>query len=324
MSFCLQITQPSPTLPPQAPNDLDRIPDEILSEIFRHVHQPFHFHNYSATLLGPDVVPAATRPWNPVGLQSVCHRWQNLASPVFHCQVAIDISDLASMRALTEAHSKAKSRFLSHPSRNAKLVLLYSRVPTIELRSNRPEWEPLFLCNVGTECISIASPYIFSDLMTQPKRTLVLHTNSLGAKFAIELSSINALVEEFTRRLENKKLLSWSTPTDFSLRLPAANLRGSFMQVLHSLERLACIATVQVHLPFSLSTSLLVSIFPTLTSILQHPSLPAGRDALLEHLGVTKMIVFGTHSDADATALRTRIEELGQLEVPVEVFVLDI
>ncbi|KAL7412465.1 hypothetical protein BDY24DRAFT_392993, partial [Mrakia frigida] len=54
-----------------------------------------------------------------------------------------------------------------------------------------------------------------------------------------------------------------------------------------------------------------------------HPSLPEGRDYIFEHSGNTKKIIFGTHSEKDASVLQGKIEKLGELEVVVEVVVLE-
>ena len=54
-----------------------------------------------------------------------------------------------------------------------------------------------------------------------------------------------------------------------------------------------------------------------------HPSLPSGRDHILKHTGNQKKILFGTQTEKDASALRAKIEELGELEIVVEVVVLE-
>jgi len=53
------------------------------------------------------------------------------------------------------------------------------------------------------------------------------------------------------------------------------------------------------------------------------PTLLNGRDFILNHTGNTKKILFGTQTEKDASALRERIEELGELKIIVEVVVLE-
>ena len=109
-----------------------------------------------------------------------------------------------------------------------------------------------------------------------------------------------------------------------ALRLPLLDTSAFLASILNSFHHLTHAPCLRLDLPFSLLPSLLETILPTLTSILQHPSLPIARDTVLQSRGLTKRIIIGTHSLVDANALRGKIEELGELEVPVEVDVLEL
>jgi len=109
-----------------------------------------------------------------------------------------------------------------------------------------------------------------------------------------------------------------------TFRLPPFGVGPFLSSILKNMEHLELLPRFQLDFPFPLLPSLLETIFPTLISILQHPSHPSGRDFILKHTGNTKKILFGTQTDEDASTLRGKIEELGELEIVVEVVVLEI
>jgi len=109
-----------------------------------------------------------------------------------------------------------------------------------------------------------------------------------------------------------------------TFRLSPLDVGPFLSSILKNMEHLELLPRFQLDFPFPLLPSLLSTIFPTLTSILQHPSLPSGRDFILKHTGNTKKITFGTQTEKDASALRAKIEELGELEIVVEVVVLEL
>ena len=102
------------------------------------------------------------------------------------------------------------------------------------------------------------------------------------------------------------------------------DLKLSLKRIVEGFDKLIYLPRFGIDFPFALDATLLDGVFPALKRMLQHQTLPVGRDAILNHLGATKTIIFGTHSAADADALRARIATLGTLAVVVEVVVLDI
>ena len=108
-----------------------------------------------------------------------------------------------------------------------------------------------------------------------------------------------------------------------TLRIPLLDTSAFLESFLGCLDHFSNVPCLRLYFPFSLLPSLLDTTLPTLTSILRHPSLPIGRDVLSHRRGLSKRIVIGTHSLVDANALRGKIEELGELEVPVDVVVFE-
>ena len=98
---------------PTPPTTLDTLPNQILTEILHHLHQPFHFYHYSNALLGITDPPPESRPWNPVGLQLVCRRWREIARPLFYHQVAFNADNTTAL----ERANAALERDPTHPLR---------------------------------------------------------------------------------------------------------------------------------------------------------------------------------------------------------------
>ena len=109
------------------------------------------------------------------------------------------------------------------------------------------------------------------------------------------------------------------------LRLPLQGLASTLRQFLRAIVEHPFLAHLQLDFPFSLSSALLDAVVPIIKAILQQPSLHSARiPYLLEYDHPRNTVAFGAHSDADALALWTRLEALGELEVEVEVNVLDL
>jgi len=123
---------------------------------------------------------------------------------------------------------------------------------------------------------------------------------------------------------KDRRLVSVHPQLLVAFRLSSSNIRSYLALILKGMKNTYLLPRFQLDFPFPLLPSLLETIFPTLTSILRHPSLPDGRDFILKHTGNVKKILFGTQTKKDASALRAKIEELGELEIVVEVVVLEL
>ena len=302
-------------------------PDEVLEQILGHLHQPFHFHNYSTALLGVDAVPRSLCPWNPVGLQLVCRRWAALARPMFYRQLALDGRNLTALSRLSDLLKEPWTFMEANQQvqRMVKLVVICCPPTSPEDWQNFAKSVDDIMSEVKAEVVCPLGRFGFASMLHTDRRTLVcfgppsedrldLVFRDIGYEDAVELRSAAKL----------RKLLSVVHDESATLRLPSLYIDRSLTFVLRYFDTLVYLTRFQLDLSFPLPPTLLDAIFPTLNSILQHPTLPTGREAILQHLGATKRIAFGTHSAADAKALQTRIDALGQFEVVVEVFVLDL
>ena len=331
-----------------ATSDLDVFPNEILSIVLGHLHQPFHYHNHAAALVyGSEIVPATTEAWNPVGLQRVCRRWLAIARPMFYVQVDVPVWDVEAMELLAEA-ANAPSR--SHPVTYIPKTLILAGYAQDK---EGQDWIAEYLWRITRRNESL--------LGVAPKRAKLnevvitvagFRKNSAMSPFKATstvyvlvgpstISAISSIFSEISRawtassssdakrgqpppgpvwpgRVKGDATITFRCQSDVS------HARDALKNILAVFDKGLYVPRVRFDLPFTLSPTLLDVGCPTLKSILQHSSLPVGRDFIFKHTGATKTLIFGTQSTSDATALRARIDALGTLAVAVEVVVLDI
>lgn len=108
-----------------------------------------------------------------------------------------------------------------------------------------------------------------------------------------------------------------------SMRLPQAELVDTLRSLHEVFDLLDLVPSLEIDLPFALIPDPLDEIFPVLALLLRHPSLPAGRNFILNKTGRAKEIVFGVHDREDAMALQLMVTALGPLQVEVRIKVLD-
>ncbi|KAL7412396.1 hypothetical protein BDY24DRAFT_392783 [Mrakia frigida] len=312
--------------------NLDAFPNEILTEILRHLHQPFHFYHYSNALLGVSNPPPGSRPWNPIKLQLVCRRWKYVARPLFYRQVAFNFRDEATLNLALDITEDMWEHPLAY-SRDSVWIDVHPSYEDLDSDfeedddevfsdlqvnvSRQVETNARFVALASTGASSFFSGRTFLE------RTFILGNSSL--EDAGDVLRIVGRNWDDSGEWIKPGLSAGVHPNQLlTLRLPPYDIPTTLTSILNSFGNIPYVPRFQLDLPFPLTPSLLNTIFPTLTSILQHPSLPEGRDFIFKHTGNPKKILFGTKSEKDASVLQGRIEELGGLEVVVEVVVLEL
>ena len=317
--------------PPSPLKLLETVPNEILTEILRHLHQPFHFYHYSNALLGISNPTPGLRPWNPVGLQLVSRRWKHIARPLFYRQVAFDARDEVTL----DIALRLTEDLLDHPLSYAQDSVWIDVHPSDDLSELSPSSSDSELLDglqihvshwveANARSVALASNGATSTFSgrTFAERLFVLGNSPLD-EAGDTLGTVGGAWDDSGQW--NKVGLSTGVHPNhlLILRIPPHGVNDSLTSILEHVGDAPYLPRLRLDLPFPLTSSLLNSVFPILTSILQHPTHPAGRDFILRHTGNPKKIIFGTKSEQDALTLRGRIGELGELEVVVEVVVLE-
>lgn len=313
-------------------------PDEVLGRILGHLHQPYHYHHYSLAILGEDAVPHESKPWSPVGLQRVSHRWQTIARPLFYRQLSLNARDPPSLRKLAlmltndDPHQPLRAR---HPVFQSKLVVVcgrLSRDPACEAIGNLL----VLVRQTQSRTREIIHPVdVPSTLITSQaiKRTWVCHDTPSGGQMMMGSVSLFCRLRTTQRSAALAKMASqpkeqhkYRTIGEETVVIRLTSQQGVLSTLRHFLRSIVehpFIPHLKLDFPFALTPALLDSIGPILKSILRHPSLHVDRTPyLLEYDNPRNTIAFGTHTYDDAQALWTRIEGFGELEVDVEVDVL--
>lgn len=271
-------------------SDLDIFSNEILTEILHHLHQPFHFFHYSNALLGITDTPPESKPWNPVGLQAVSRRFKAIAQPLFYRQVALDAQNDASL----DLAADAVEDFPGHPlhmTRDTVWINVEGRYENsmdnvlMPLSNGRFANRVICLTAGGTMCDWWSARWL--------ERTVILRE---GVGVDLLLSDIFNVLATLQHRDERKRRPVF---TPFShvhrnhlliLHLHLSTLLPTLAYILKIMPTIPYLPRLQLDFPFDLSSSILDSIFPVLSSIVQHPSLPEGRDFIFQQTENVKQI----------------------------------
>ena len=332
-------------------------PNEILSLIFGHLHQPYHYHHYSNALQGITApAPPGLTPWNPVGLQLVCRRWRALAQKPFYSQVALPVRDANSMELLVEmvmdsAHSKQP-----HPYLRLTKSIVVNGDPFDE---EDKEWVSQYI-----DSLSRATSWGYLDFDSDdsdfegervPRQAMhtVLSTVSEAPGMIIPYAArsvtyivsaswnpgvhlLDAIGEAW--EVENVRLKRSQPPppvkwpkaidgnTTTTIRVECDHRKT--LRLVHSMaahmDRIRYVPRLHIDLVKPYPAQALDRLFPHITTMLRHSSHLEGCDIVRKSIGTDKTIAFGVQSKEVAADLRARIDALGTLAVLVEVSVLDV
>lgn len=301
------------------------VPDEVLLEVFGYLQDDYNrFHRENALHGIIDPSPES-RPCNPAGLQLVCRRWTELARPLFYRdQVAVDCgnsnafatlcgvigSDLAlplpRLIVLFLPGNLLRFGPLQAIGRQSRSGYRNGTRNTLRVLASTPRWDSL-----------AAELYSFSSCVIAPR-------DDGGSSGYWALDTVARAVEialipdpQGRPRTLRELTLRFFPASDSDIEIAVGDL-------CRRLEELKLLPHLRLDFPFPLPAALLDPDMPRLVNILKHTSHAPGRAFLLSRDNTIKRISFGCHTEADAIALRARVESLGELNIVVQVDVLEV
>lgn len=296
------------------------VPDEVLLEIFgllQDTYNRFHRENALRRVIDP---PSGSRPWLPAGLQLVCRRWRDLARPLFYRdQVAVDCRNPFFLAKLAKL---ARTLEIDDALPFPRLLVLFSdeKPDTDQVRrvqnANKAS-TPIKVIASTSSWNSFDSGVLgMSSCIVVPRDDCAFGSGGSPTLYhtfiPIQITLQNNLGGG--HRVIRDLVLRFSHPH---------NVTPVLADILRQMDLIVYLPRLRFDLPFVLPTAVLDPAALTLAGILKHPSHEVGRAFLLSRDNTVKRISFGTYSEADATALRARIESLGDLNVVVQVDVLE-